>query len=911
VYEEYSRPNAGSAPILTSHLALTPGTRLGVYDITAAIGEGGMGQVYRATDAKLKRQVAIKVLPPSLAVDADRLARFQREAEMLASLNHPNIAAIYGLEESGGLTALVMELVEGDDLSQRIARGAMPLGEALPIAKQIAEALETAHERGIIHRDLKPANIKVRADGAVKVLDFGLAKAIDPAGASGVTVANSPTVTAHATALGMIMGTAAYMAPEQAKGKPVDKRADIWAFGVVLYEMLTGRRAFEGEDVSSILAAVIQSEPRWDSVPANVRRLLESCLEKDPRRRLRDIGDVWKLLDDGPAVALRSRTGTPGWIAAGLLAVVTALALWALWRGASPPTAQPLVRLDVDLGPDVSLAPLVGPTFSTVVISPDGTRLVYVGSVSGGPFRLLTRRLDQPKAAELPGTEGAMNPFFSPDGRWVGFWSGKAISKVPVDGGGAVLLGELATMTGGHWDDDGNLVIGTGPSSTGVLRMPSTEGLATPMLELASGELFHVDPQILPGGKALLFQAIRTPPSQDNSSVDVVSIADRHRKTLVRGVGSPRYLLSGHLVYTNKSTMFAVPFDLERLETRGTAVAVLDDVAYDPVGSAAQFDVSQRGTLVYRRRSGGASSSATVQWLDPTGKQVPLLAKPGAYVGTPRVSPDGKRIAIAIKDGANQDIWVYEPQRDAMTRLTFGGPIFANPVWNRDGRYVVFGSLGGGVFWSRADGAGRPQVLMSSQSLQFPTSLTLDGKRLAYTQVADGAPQIWTVPIQDNGGGLKAAAPERFLTTKFIDGDAAFSPDGRWIAYTSNESGRLEVYVRAFAASVPAGGARWPISNSGGGAPGWSPNGRELLYLTGDQIMTVGYTASGDSFVAEKPRVWAAGVRSGSGFDLAPDGRRVAVSVTVGTPDVQRQEHSVVFVLNFFDELRRRAPVGQ
>ncbi len=870
-----------------------------------------MGQVYRATDAKLKRQVAIKVLPPSLAVDADRLARFQREAEVLASLNHPNIAAIYGLEESRGVTALVMELVEGEDLSQRSARGAMPLDEALPIAKQIAEALETAHERGIIHRDLKPANIKVRTDGAVKVLDFGLAKAIDPAGASGVNVANSPTLTAHATALGTIIGTAAYMAPEQAKGKAVDKRADIWAFGVVLYEMLTGRRAFEGEDVSSILAAVIQSEPRWDSVPANVRRLLESCLEKDPRRRLRDIGDVWKLLDDGPAVALRSRTGTPGWIAAGLLAVVTALALWALWRGASPPTAQPLVRLDVDLGPDVSLAPLVGPTFSTVVISPDGTRLVYVGSVSGGPFRLLTRRLDQPKAAELPGTEGAMNPFFSPDGRWVGFWSGKAISKVPVDGGGAVLLGELATMTGGHWDDDGNLVIGTGPSSTGVLRMPSTEGLATPMLELASGELFHVDPQILPGGKALLFQAIRTPPSQDNSSVDVVSIADRHRKTLVRGVGSPRYLLSGHLVYTNKSTMFAVPFDLERLETRGTAVAVLDDVAYDAVANQAQFDVSQRGTLVYRRRSGGASSLATVQWLDPTGKPLPLLAKPGAYVGTPRVSPDGKRIAIAIKDGANQDIWVYEPQRDAMTRLTFGGPVFANPVWSRDGRNVVFGSFSGGVLWSRADGAGRPQVLMSSQSLQFPASLTLDGKRLAYTQVSDGLPQIWTVPIQEDGDGLKAAAPERFLTTKFTDGDAAFSPDGRWIAYTSNESGRFEVYVRAFAASVPAGGARWPISNSGGMTPRWSPNGRELLYLAGDQIMTVGYTASGDSFVAEKPRVWAAGVRSASEFDLAPDGRRVAVRVAVGTPEAQTQEHSVVFVLNFFDELRRRAPVGQ
>jgi Tol biopolymer transport system component len=287
-----------------------------------------------------------------------------------------------------------------------------------------------------------------------------------------------------------------------------------------------------------------------------------------------------------------------------------------------------------------------------------------------------------------------------------------------------------------------------------------------------------------------------------------------------------------------------------------------------------------------------------------------LLATLGAYVGTFRVSPDGQRIAIAIKDGANQDIWVYEPQRDAMTRLTFGGQRFLNPVWSRDGRYVVFGSLSGGVFWSRADGAGQPQVLMSSQSIQFPTSLTLDGKRLAYAQV-DGFPQIWTVPIQDDGDGLKAAAPERFLTTKFSDADAAFSPDGRWIAYTSNESGRFEVYVRAFAASVQAGGGRWPISNSGGVTPRWSPNGRELLYLAGDQIMTVGYTAGGDSFVAEKPRVWAAGVRSASGFDFAPDGKRVAVSVAVGTPDVQAQEHSVVFVMNFFDELRRRAPVGQ
>jgi Tol biopolymer transport system component len=876
---------------------LAVGDKLGPYEIVAQIGAGGMGEVYRAHDSRIGRDVAVKV-------SAERFnERSEREARAVAALNHPNVCTLHDV----GPNYLVMELVEGE-----APKGPLPLQTALNYARQIADALDAAHEKGIVHRDLKPGNIKIRRDGTVKVLDFGLAKIASPESGEMAhqDLTHSPTM--GVTQPGMILGTVAYMAPEQARGKPVDKRADIWAFGVVLYEMLTGRCAFEGQDVSSILAAVIQSEPRWDGVPANVRRLLESCLQKDPRRRLRDIGDVWNLLDDPPTAPSRSRTGTVGWMAAALLAVVAAMALWAAWHGAAPITAQPLVRLDVDLGPDVSLAPLVVPTFSTVVISPDGTRLVYVASVSGGPSRLLTRRLDQPKAAELPGTEGAINPFFSPDGRWVGFWSGNAISKVPVDGGGAVLLGELSTMTGGHWAEQGNLVIGTGsPSSTGVLRMPSTEGLATPMLELASGELWHVSPQILPGGKALLFQAVRKPPSQDNFSVDVVSLADRHRKTLVRGVGSPRYVLSGHLLYTNKSTMFAVPFDLERLETRGTAVAVLDDVAYDAVANGAQFDVSQRGTLVYRQRSGSASSSATVQWLDPTGKPVPLLANPRAYVGTPRVSPDGKRIAIAIKDGADQDIWVYEPQRDAMTRLTLGGQRFTNPVWSRDGRYVVFGSFSGdGVFWSRADGAGQPQVLMSSQSSQFPTSFTSDGKRLAYAQI-DGFPQIWTVPIQDDGDGLKASAPERFLTTKFTNAEAAFSPDGRWIAYTSNESGTLEVYVRAFAATMRGGGGRWPISNSGGATPGWSPNGRELLYLAGDQIMTVAYTASGDSFVAEKPRVWAAGVRSASGFDLAPDGRRVAVSVAVGTPDVQAQEHSVVFVMNFFDELRRRAPIGR
>jgi len=802
--------------------------------------------------------------------------------------------------------AIVMELVEGEDLSQRIALGAIPLDEALPIARQITEALEAAHEQGIIHRDLKPANIKLRSDGKVKVLDFGLAKAVETATGSSANLALSPTITSPAmTRAGMLLGTAAYMSPEQAKGRVADKRADIWAFGVVLYEMLTGRRAFEGEDVSSILAAVIQSEPRWDGVPASARRLLESCLQKDPRKRLRDIGDAWKLLEDQPAVSTRAGSDMLGWAAAGLLALVAAVALWAPWRHTPSAVVQPVLRLDADLGKDVSMLTLDAPTMSSVVISPDGTRLVYVGAISGGPSRLLTRRLDQPDATELAGTEGALNPFFSPDGQWVAFRTGHGqMYKVPVDGGGAVLLGDVSSMTGGSWGEDGDLVLGSGGSGqSGLLRLPSTGGAATSILDLAKGEIFHTNPQVLPGGKAVLFVAVGGP-SMDNFTIDAVSLADRTRKTVVRGAGSPRYLPSGHLVYAKRETLFVVPFDLERMETRGTAVAVLDDVAYDPIAIVAQYDVSSTGTLVYRRHVG---SSYTVQYLDVTGKQDALPARPAAYVGIPRVSPDGKRIALTIRDGSNQDIWVYEPARDAMIRVTYGPGAFVSPIWTRDGRYLVYCMMGGGLRWSRVDGAGQPQLLLQG-IIQVPTGISQDGTRLVYF-VPDSNPQIWSVAIATDNGGLKAGKPERFLTTKSNDTGGSPSPDGRWLAYVSDESGRGEVYVRAFTANGSAGSERWLISNSGGSTPAWSSSGRELLYRTADQIMTVSYTASGDSFMAERPRVWAANVTRADGFDLAPDGKRVMTLVP--SKAAPQQENTVALILNFFDELRRRAPIGQ
>jgi len=492
------------------------------------------------------------------------------------------------------------------------------------------------------------------------------------------------------------------------------------------------------------------------------------------------------------------------------------------------------------------------------------------------------------------------------------FFDGKRLAKVSVDGGTVVPLADFDVMAGGSWSEDGNLIFGSGvPHSAGLMRIASVGGTPSPVLKLASGEFFHAWPQILPGGKAVLMSAVGDPPSIENFKINIVSIDDGRRKTLARGGVTPRYVPSGHLLYVNKATMFAIPFDIEKAETRGTAVPVLDDVAYDSVANGAQFDVSRTGTLVYRRSSGDAASSMMrVQWLDAASKQEPLLGNPRIYVGTPRLSPDGRRVAITIRDGANQDVWVYDQLRDAMTRLTHGGGIFTNPIWSKDGRHVVFTSMGSGVFWIRADGSGQPQALLSNKTtLQFPSSFTPDGKRLAYFQV-DGHPQIWSVDVENDAGVLKAGKPVRFLTTQYQDMDPVFSPDGRWIAYSSNESGKLEVYVRAFSVSPAGSEGKWQISNSGGTFPGWSPNRRELLYRNGAQIMTVGYTASGDSFVAEKPRVWAANVASATGFDFAPDGKRMVITLPATTTAAPTQEHTIVFVQNFFDELRRLAPVG-
>ncbi len=591
---ELARP--GTLYNRATHLALTPGTRLGPYEVVALIGAGGMGEVYRARDTKLNRDVAIKVLLPSVAGDPDRLARFSREAQVLASLNHPNIAHIHGLEESGGVTALILELVEGEDLAQRIARGPIPLDEALPIARQIAEALEAAHDHGIIHRDLKPANIKLRADGTVKVLDFGLAKAIDPAGSSSVQAMNSPTLSIHATQTGIILGTAAYMSPEQAAGKAVDKRSDLWAFGVVVMEMLTGRQVFKGETVSHVLAAVLKDEPDWTALPlqtpASVRTLLRRCLEKDRKRRIADAADVRLEIDDAPLAASGDgmRVGVPvpqaawrlalPWAVVGALAagLATVLVLWAPWRKTMPPPAP--LRLSAELGADVSLTFGLGDAMS---LSPDGAVIAFVGQKGAGDPQLYVRQLTQLQATALSGTDEAHSPFFSPDGQWIAFFADGKLKKIAVTGGSVVTLCDAPNGRGGAWGEDGTIVFL--PNTAGsLMRVSSAGGMPEPLTSLAEGEFTQRWPQVLPGGKAVLFSGGGVAAGAwDDASLVVQALPTGARTLVQRGGYHGRYLPSGlgsperagreggHLVYLHDGTLFAAPFDLDRLAVTGPA----------------------------------------------------------------------------------------------------------------------------------------------------------------------------------------------------------------------------------------------------------------------------------------------------------------------------------------------------
>jgi len=867
-------------------MPLPAGETLGPYEILAPLGAGGMGEVYRARDPRMRREVAIKL-------SAEKFSdRFDREVRAVAALNHPNVCQVYDV----GPNYLVMELVEGLTLADRIKQGALPLEESLAIARQIGDALEAAHEKGIIHRDLKPANIKVKPDGAVKVLDFGLAKVSEPVATA--NPADSPTLTIEATRAGQIVGTAAYMAPEQARGKTVDRRVDIWACGVILYEMLTGRRLFEGETISDILAGVLTKEPDWDAVPIQVRRLLKSCLEKDPKRRLRNIADAWRLLEEAPVTTAPS-SRLP-WAVAGALAIALAVALWASWRGAVRSAGQPSIRLDLDLGPDVSFGSTTGPA---VILSPDGTRLVFVSQGADGTRRLFVRRLDQARATEMPGTEGAYAQFFSPDGQWVAFFAQGKLKKARIEGGAPVSLCDAPTARGGSWGDDGNIIAAL-DQQAGLSLVPAEGGrpVAVTNLNLEKGETTHRWPQVLPGSQAVLFTTSTTYGHYDEADIAVVTVKDHRSKVLLSQAGSyPRYLPSGHLAYVTKGAVFAAPFEVNRLEVTGSPGRFWE-VGVNVTLGFGHFDFSRNGNLAYR--TGGTEGLRTIQWLDSSGRTVPVGLDPGYYNGL-RLSNDGTHVAYALSQGPGQDIWTYDLDRAVKTRLTNGQG--AHPVWSPDGRFLVFHGLGG-LSWTRADGAGQPQPLTRSKAVQLPFSFTPESARLAYAEQTPGAgTEIRTVALENRAGQLHAGEPQVFLKTAVGMTFPSFSPDGRWLAFANAEGGRYEVYVRAF----PDNGTQVQISNAGGISPVWSRYGRELFYRTEDQrIMVATYAVKGNTLVADKPRVWfprpLANTGLGMNFDLAPDARRILALMPARSAEPRENQSHVTLVINALEEVRTR-----
>jgi len=916
-------------------LALTAGTRLGVYDIAAQIGVGGMGEVYRATDTTLKRQVAIKILPSSLAADADRLARFQREAEVLASLNHPNIAAIHGLEESDGIKALVMELVEGPTLADRIAQGAVPLDEALPIAKQIALALEAAHDRAIVHRDLKPANIKIRADGTVKVLDFGLAKAMDPTGVMSPGGSQSPTITTPAmTQAGVILGTAAYMSPEQARGKVVDKRADIWAFGCVLYEMLVGRRVFDGDEVSDTLAFVLTKDPDWNALPADtpaaIRRLLRRCLVKDRSNRLPDIGSARLDIDEAraePPVAPvemagartnRSVAWAIGAAVFAALAVLAAVGAWMAMR--TPPAERSVARVLIGVGPaerllsGSQLDSSIGrgrPTRTAMVFSPDGRSLVF-SAERDGRVQLYLRRLDQLDASPIAGTEGASNPFFSPDGQSLGFHADGALKKVPAGGGPVVVLCNVDLIYGATWGRTDKIVFAR--QAGGLWQVSATGGTPTAMTKLQanSGELSHRLPQFLPDGQTVLFTVTGSFfPTWDDTQIVAQSLVSGKRTVLVEGGADARLVATGHLVYLRRGTLMAVPFDSQRLEVTGAAVALVADVmqaaSIQPVQidtGAGQFAVSESGSLVYVAGGVFPQDRWSLVWVDRAGRSEALRVAPGAYLA-PRLSPDGRRVAFNTTTG-DWDLWTYDIPRGIISRLPMEGEQ-SIPLWTPDGSRLTFSSLVKGtasVLSINADGSGSAATLATSNSRGFPNAWTPDGSTLL-AFFLDGQSRL--IPRD----GKTEARPLAISNVSQAD----FSPDGRWLAYESRQNVNApgQVYVHNY----PRLDHREQVSIENGAAPAWRRDGRELYYVqdaSADgplkiRMMAVPITTT-PTFSAGTPRMLFEGPfridGPFRGYDVTPDGQRFLMVQEIAQPAARLSQ--MVLVQNWFEELKRVAP---
>jgi serine/threonine-protein kinase len=833
-----------------------------------------------------------------------------REARLLATLSHPHIAAIYELEEADGFTALVLELVEGPTLADRLETGPLPIEAALAIARQVADALDTAHQKGIVHRDLKPANIVLQggveaAAVRAKVLDFGLAKSIAPDPATDLT--GNRAVSSPRTVDGRILGTPEYVSPEQARGQPVDKRTDVWAFGCVLFEMLAGQRPFDGGTTAGTIAQVLERDPDWNALPGStpgaVRKLLRRCLQKDPAHRVRDIRDAMLDVEEdlsNPSLEQR-RAGASGLsrtAAAGVILAAVFVAAWSLWPVPAPRRQPRSMRLDVDLGPEVSLAAGFAPS---VGISPDGERLVFV---SGN--RLFTRLLEDAASLPIAGTEGASSFFFSPDGQSLAFVADGRLKRLSLDRGSVATICDVPSsgLRGGSWGDDNMIVLaGVG---RGLSRVPAGGGSPEPLTHLGGREFTHRWPQVLPGARAVLFTSHAYPDWFDRARIEVLSVADGRRRTLQTEAAFGRFVPApdgrGYLTFVRSGTMFAVAFDPVRLDVLGSPFAVLERVAYTPTMGSAAFDFSRTGTLVYRR-----DLRVGLSWLEKSGGGEPLLPEPGKYVG-PSLSPDGRRIAFSVED----DLWVYDIARRMRTQVT-KGVAAAGPVWTLDGRFIVFSTFDN-IAWIPSDGGSEPRPLLPAKSgvVRFPTSIRGGGnRRVAFMEINVGEGQgwdVWTVPIRVDAAGLQAADPEPFLRTKYDERQLSFSNDGRWVAYSSNESGaQHEIYVRAF----PDDGRRWKVSEGGGTIPLWSSSDPAVFFQAPNRLlMSAPYSVVRGTFTADDPHSWSTRpmlAHTGAAvYSISREPARVAALIPDPVSE-ERSRHVISLWTNMLDEFARRS----
>ena len=876
-----------------------------------------MGVVWKAVDETLDRAVAIKVLPDAFVSDEERSARFRREAKLLASISHPNIGAIYGFEEDQGLSYIVLELIPGEDLDQRLKRTSLTVKEALRIGRQIAQALEAAHDRGIIHRDLKPGNVKITPGGDVKVLDFGLAT-VNPSPETSL----SPTLSSGGTKPGTALGTAAYMSPEQARGRPLDKRTDIWSFGCVMFECLARRRPFDGDSLGDVMVSILEREPRLELLPPKtpipIARLLGRCLRKDAPDRLRDIGDARIVLSDvlasggeelaGVAATETKRAKSTSWrigLAAGVVGLLAGAALVGpMLRGpGDTPASGPasVVHAEIALPAGSELAQRDN---SSLAVSPDGRWLAFVTQAGEAPG-LYIRALDGTESTRLSDLPGITGPFFSPDSQWVGFidYSSETLRKVSVNGGAATVICDTPAFSrGADWGPNDRIVFAKGHNS-GLFSVPASGGAVTAITERRPGEKTHRFPEVLPDGSAVVFVIGTTEiDTYDEARIAVVALDSGEVETLIEGGTHPRYVPTGHLLYSRDDALYAVPFDLDTRSVDGSPVRVLEGLVPSANYGSSNFDVSKTGTAAYVPGLPAATARRVVR-VDRRGSSQPLTGLPSREYQSIRVSPDGTRLALGI-EAANASAWVYDLERRTLTRATSSWDNHV-PHWTPDGERLVFSSNRDGEqtrpYWKAADGSGQAELLIPGQRMAFPGAASSDGRYLAFLELSpDSGADIWLLTLD----GQRHAS--KLLGSPYYESEPVFSPDGNWLGYLSDESGRRELYVT----SLPDARGRWQISNSGAQQPLWSRDGSELFFIEGDRMMVVPVRTV-PSFEAGVPREL---------FQLSRGLQRVpfAIDLTAGdlTADGQaflllEGEESVVhssvqIVLNWFDELRRR-----